>query len=69
MDIGFALLCQWNNMSFWVSVLVSSDHDEKEFYRLVTKKYNALSRSVLLILNWLLVSLGFSHVAVINPQI
>lgn len=56
-------------MSFWVSVLVSSDHDEKEFYRLVTKKYNALSRSVLLILNWLLVSLGFSHVAVINPQI
>lgn len=56
-------------MSLWASVLVSGGHDEKDFYRLVTKKYSALSRSVLLILSWLFISLGCSHVAMINSHI
>lgn len=56
-NIVFLLLCQWNNMSLWASVLVFGGHKKKDFYRLVTNKYIALSRSVLLILSWLLISL------------
>lgn len=54
-------------MSLWASVLVSGGHDEKDFYELVTNTNSALSRSVLLILTWLLTSLGCSHVAIIKP--
>jgi len=56
-------------MSLWASVLVSGGHDEKDFYRLVTNKYSGLSRSVSLILSWLLISLGCTHVAIINCHI
>lgn len=56
-------------MSLWASVLVSGGHNEKDFYKLVTNKYSALSGSVSLILSWLVISLGCLHVEIINPHI
>lgn len=50
-------------------MLVSGGHDEKDFYGLVTNKYNALAKADLLEQSWLLVALDCSHVAIINPHI